>query len=72
MGNYHARFLEGWGRATVPGYSTKADDLPVSSRPERRLYSVTRHLSIEASNDGIEAIAARFSKRGNDGKWSIG
>ena len=22
MGNYHARFLEGWGRVTVPGYST--------------------------------------------------
>jgi len=21
MGNYHARFLEGRGRATVPGYS---------------------------------------------------
>ena len=23
MGNYHARFLEGWGRATVPGYSAE-------------------------------------------------
>ena len=23
MGNYHARFLEGWGRVTVPSYSTR-------------------------------------------------
>lgn len=29
MGNYHARFLEGWGRETVPGYSAPLQALSV-------------------------------------------
>jgi hypothetical protein len=35
MGNDHARFLEGWGRATVPGYSTQADVQTSESRAGR-------------------------------------
>lgn len=42
MGNYHARFLEGWGRATVPGCS-----------PSNRRISL-----LETSNTNVSAITA--------------
>ena len=34
MGNHHARFLEGRGRATVPGYSAHSSGKPTMAYSE--------------------------------------